>query len=253
MGGPAQATEAGPLHIEYNQRMSAALGLLRLQHVDSRIDQLESELGRIRSQLEDNLVETAARQAVVAAETEQREAEVGRMAAEQQAKSQRGKLQQAESALYGGSVRNPKELQDLQADVASLRKRLATLDQAEVAWMERLDAAEERCTLAIRHLDQVLTGRRAEQGQLVHQQSEILLRRDNFEAERRAAAEAISAQWLELYDGLRKSRRGVAVAEVSDGACAACGTSLTAALQQSARHAADLVLCPSCGRILYGD
>lgn len=240
-------------HIAYNQRMSAALGLLRLQQVDGRIDLLESELGRIRSELENNAVAATARRAMEAAEAEQREAEAGRMDAEQRARSQRSKLQQAEAALYGGSVRNPKELQDLQADVVSLRKHLATLDQAEVAWMERLDVAEKRSLFASQELDRVTGALRAEHAKLADRQIEILKHKEDFQAERQAAAEAISARWLEVYDELRRSKRGVAVAEISDGACAACGTGLTAALQQSARHAAELVLCPSCGRILYGD
>jgi len=56
---------------------------------------------------------------------------------------------------------------------------------------------------------------------------------------------------LERYEALRQQRRGVAVAEIRDNACDACGTTLTAALQQSARHAAELVHCPTCGRILF--
>ena len=47
--------------------------------------------------------------------------------------------------------------------------------------------------------------------------------------------------------------KGLDVAQIADGACEACGTALTAALQQSARHASVLTYCPSCGRILYGD
>jgi predicted nucleic acid-binding Zn-ribbon protein len=233
--------------------MSAALGLLRLQYVDSQLDQLENELGRIRLKLKDDLVESAARQAVESAESEQREAEASRGAAERQAKTQRTKLQHAESQLYGGSVRNPKELQDLQADVASLRKHLATLDQAELDWMERLEAAEERFRQARQQLDHVMTAQGVEKEILARQEAEFLSRRNSLEVERRAAAESVSAPWLELYGGLRRARAGIAVAEVQDAACAACGTSLSAALQQSARHAADLVLCPSCGRILYAE
>jgi predicted nucleic acid-binding Zn-ribbon protein len=56
---------------------------------------------------------------------------------------------------------------------------------------------------------------------------------------------------LEMYENLRQQKRGVAIAEISDNACAACGTTLTAALQQSARSATTLTHCPSCGRILY--
>jgi hypothetical protein len=232
--------------------MSAALGLLRLQQVDSRLDQLEDKLECIRAELENEAETAAARQAFEVAQSEQQEAERARLAAERQTGSQRNKLQQAESTLYGGSVRNPKELQDLQTDVASLKRRLSALEDAELECMEKLEAAEVHRRDALERLDQVLSRAKARQGTLVEQQSGLVRSRENLEAERAAAVGAVDGRLLETYESLRRSRRGVAVAEVSDSACSACGTVLTPALQQSARHATELVHCPSCGRILYG-
>ncbi|MGZ9220523.1 MAG: C4-type zinc ribbon domain-containing protein [Anaerolineales bacterium] len=40
---------------------------------------------------------------------------------------------------------------------------------------------------------------------------------------------------------------------MSDGSCAACGTTLTPSQQQIARSTSQLIYCPSCGRILYAD
>jgi uncharacterized protein len=237
--------------IEYNRCMSAALGLLRLQQVDSRIDHLEAELGRIGSELENNALAAAARQDLAASEEEQKQAEEGRLEAERLASAVRTKLHQAEASLYGGTVRNPKELQDLQADVASLKKHLITLDAGEIAWMERLEAADTRCRNASTHLNEVLLGLEADHSRLRQRQSELMRTKESLLSEREATAEAVSTTWRDIYDGLRRTRRGVAVAAVEDGTCAACGTALTAALQQNVRHAQDLNFCPSCGRILY--
>ncbi|MFH1184403.1 MAG: C4-type zinc ribbon domain-containing protein [Chloroflexota bacterium] len=232
--------------------MSAALGLLRLQQVDSRLDQLESKLEGTRAELENDAEVAAARRTFEAAQAEQEEAERRRLAAEMQASSQRRKLQHAESALYGGSVRNPKELQDLQADVASLKRHLAALEEAELGWMEKLESAERQCGAARDRLDQDLGRAQSAESRLLAQQASLLRTKESLQAERSAAVSAISERLLETYENLRGSRRGVAVAEVNDNACGACGTVLTAALQQSARHATQLVHCPSCGRILYG-
>ncbi|MFN2235225.1 MAG: C4-type zinc ribbon domain-containing protein [Anaerolineales bacterium] len=46
-------------------------------------------------------------------------------------------------------------------------------------------------------------------------------------------------------------RAGVAVAKVEDRACKACGSTLTASLNQAARSPSQIVFCDSCGRILY--
>jgi predicted nucleic acid-binding Zn-ribbon protein len=47
------------------------------------------------------------------------EAEVGR---------QKVKIEQSESNLYSGNVKNPKELQDLQNEIAALKRYLITLE-----------------------------------------------------------------------------------------------------------------------------
>ena len=239
--------------IEYNRCMSAALSLLRLQQVDSRIDHLEAELGHITSELDDNSLAAAARQALKSAEDEQAQAEAGRLGAEGLATVLRNKLQQAEASLYGGTVRNPKELQDLQAEVASLKKHLITLDADEIAWMEKLEVADASIRDARAHLESVLLGSESEHGQLRERQSELLVAKESLLSERAATADAVKIDWRKIYDGLRQTRRGVAVAAVEDGACAACGTALTPAMQQNVRHAQDLVHCPSCSRILYAD
>jgi len=231
--------------------MSAALGLLRLQQVDSRIDQSEDKLGQIRAELENDAEAAAARQALKTAEEELQAAESGRLAAETQATAQRLKLRQAESSLYGGAVRNPKELQDLQADVVSLKKHLSTLEESELGWMVKLEAAEVRSRDAHERLQQVSTSLEVSHSRLLSQQAELARAKMDLQAERTAAVTAVAVPFLDSYEVLRRSRRGIAVAEVADNACGACGTALTAALQQSARHAAELVYCPSCGRILY--
>lgn len=233
--------------------MSAALGLLRLQQVDSRIDHLEAELGRITVELENNELAAAARQALGTAQDEQNQAEERRQQAEKEASVVRLKLQQAEASLYGGSVRNPKELQDLQAEVASLKKHLVLLDADEVAWMEKLETADASSRAASAQLDAVMLGLEAEHAKLRQRQSELLRAKENLLSERGATADAVRDSWRGSYDTLRRTRRGVAVVAIEDGACGACGTALTPAMQQNVRHAQDLTFCPSCGRILYAD
>ena len=232
--------------------MSAALGLMRLQQVDTRIDQVQQSLDRIRAELEDDAEVTVAHMELEAAEAARLEAELQRQEAEAQANSVRNKMQQAESSLYGGKVHNPKELQDLQADVASLKRHMTTLESTELSWMENLEEAEGLSVRARQKLEEAVDRARARSSRLLEEQAGLQRARQDLQAEREAASGAVAPRLLDAYEQLRRSRRGVAVAEVRDNACGACGTTLTAALQQSARHAPELVNCPSCGRILYG-
>jgi predicted nucleic acid-binding Zn-ribbon protein len=76
---------------------------------------------------------------------------------------------------------------------------------------------------------------------------------ERFSSERNAVIKDLAAHAIQDYEQLRKQRRGIAVTTVSDSACAACGTTLTASQQQSARSTNQLFHCPSCGRILYAN
>ncbi|HUI90216.1 MAG TPA: C4-type zinc ribbon domain-containing protein [Anaerolineales bacterium] len=231
--------------------MSASLGLFRLQQIDSQIGQIETRLAEIQKVLEDDAKLREARELVGAAEEEQRAAERAQHQSEDDAQSQQIKIQQAESSLYGGTVRNPKELQDLQADVGTLKKHLATLEELELQDMLRTENAQAAVKEAQGELSRVEMQRSKEHSRSFEEKESLTLELNRLQSEREAAVGAIAADRLKIYDELRQLRRGVAVAEVSDNACGACGITLTAAIQQTARHASELVHCPACGRILY--
>jgi predicted nucleic acid-binding Zn-ribbon protein len=231
--------------------MSAALGLLRLQQIDSRLSQIHGRLERIRETLENDAELAAAREGVERSQAKQHESERARRSAEAEAEAQQVKIQLAESSLYGGAVHNPKELQELQADVASLKKHLAAIEDHELESMVSLEAAQQALAVERERVEQVQARFDQEHGKLMAEQSDLLRDEADLEAERQAAVSAVAPKLLETYEDLRRTRRGLAVAEVTENACGACGTVLTAALQQNARHAAQLIPCPSCGRILY--
>ena len=231
--------------------MSAALGLYRLQQVDSQIDHAQSRLKIIRQTLENDAELRAASEQATSAEKQLREAERLLKQTELEVEKQRLKLQQTEASLYGGLVHNPKELQDLQKDVASLKRHLETLEDRELEAMQVVENAEKNEQIAKAALQQV-TASRGDQFRELTNESEILNKDlDRFSSERSAVVKDLASQAIQTYDQLRKQRRGIAVTTVSDSACAACGTTLTASQQQSARSTSQLFYCPSCGRILY--
>ncbi len=231
--------------------MSASLGLFRLQKVDSRISQIEMRLARIRETLDDDADLRAAGERVKNAETNQHTAERALHQLEAEAQDQQIKIQQAEASLYGGSIHNPKELQDFQADVNSLKKQLASLEERQLEAMLTLETTQAELKTQQLALENVQAQAGSERQHLIDEQSQLMRDMESLQAERQAAVSAVADELLKTYEALRQQRRGIAVAEVADNTCAACGTTLTAALQQSARHTNELVRCPSCGRILY--
>jgi uncharacterized protein len=235
----------------YNRIMSAALGLYRLQQVDSKMDQANARLKAIQQTLDNDEELRRFTERCTAAENRYNEAERLLKQSEQDMEKQRIKLQQTEASLYGGLVHNPKELQDLQKDVVSLKKHLETLEERELEAMEASENAEEALRAAQDDLER-LKASRGVQFQGLAEESTVLKRDiERLSSERLAVIQDLKPPGLNSYEQLRKLRRGLAVTTLSDGACAACGTTLTPSQQQNAHSTSQLFFCPSCGRILY--
>jgi predicted nucleic acid-binding Zn-ribbon protein len=231
--------------------MSASLGLYRLQQVDRQIDRARAQLDIIHKTLENDAELRDALARVETAQTEHHRARHELKNAEAETQGQKVKIEQAESSLYGGKVQNPKELQDLQKDVASLRKHLATLEERELDSMQQAESAELVLQEARSQLEQLQSRRGNEHRKLLDDQTGHVKDLERLGEEREASVNPIESGLLAIYNDLRKQKRGVAVTDFSDNTCAACGSSLNAAIQQNAKSSKQLAYCPTCGRILY--
>ena len=233
--------------------MSAALGLYRLQQVDSQMDQIQTRLKAIQQTLENDVELRAATGQHAAAESQHKDADRALKHSEAEVEKQRLKIEQAEASLYGGHVHNPKELQDLQKDVASLKRHLTTLEERELEAMIAAETAEKELQAAQIDLERVRSSL-GDQNRGLTQESESLHKNlERLNTERQAVIGNVAQQAVITYEQLRQQRRGIAVTTLSDSACAACGTTLTPSQQQSARSTSQLFHCPSCGRILYAN
>lgn len=233
--------------------MSASLGLYRLQQVDRQMDRARAELESIRKTLENDAELQAAFARLKQAQDENHRAHHEMKNAEAEVEAQKIKMEQVESSLYGGSVKNPKELQDLQKDAASLKKHLAALEERQLEAMVKAEEAETALQDAASALENIQSRLGEEHKKLIETQSSLKKQMESLADEREAALAPIESETLRIYEGLRIQKHGVAVTEVEDGACASCGTTINAALQQNARSQKQLAVCPSCGRILFAN
>jgi len=231
--------------------MSASLSLHRLQQVDRQIDQVQTRLAAIRKIMENDVELRDALSRVDTAKAEYQTASRGLKQSELDAQAQQIKIQQTDASLYSGSVHNPKELQDLQNEIAALKRHLSTLEERELEAMQKAESTETTLKQATTNLELIQAKRGNEHHKLFDEQAALSKDMERLSSERQATISAVESQILEKYEVLRQQKRGIAVAEVSDNSCMACGTNLTASLQQNARSVSKLELCPSCGRILY--
>jgi predicted nucleic acid-binding Zn-ribbon protein len=233
--------------------MSASLGLHRLQQVDRQIDQARLQLESIRQTLENDIELREALNNLENAQSANHHAHHELKNAEAEVEAQKIKIEQSESSLYGGKVQNPKELQDLQKDIVSLKKHLATLEERELEAMIKAENTENNLQSTKTRLELIQARLGNEHKKLLTDQSALTIKLEQFTEEREAALAPIENSMLQIYENLRQLKHGVAIAEVSDNSCASCGATITASLQQNARSQKQLANCPSCGRILYAN
>jgi predicted nucleic acid-binding Zn-ribbon protein len=128
--------------------------------------------------------------------------------------------------------------------VSSLEDRLlALLDDVEAA--EAAAAAAEAA-----HAEIEATWKR-QQAELAESRRALEAESTRLNARRTEVAAQSDAASLRTYDGLRRTRGGLAVVPVQQRTCQGCRITLPSSEEQKARLSNDLVTCNSCGRILY--
>jgi len=231
--------------------MSQPFKLFRLQQLDSQLDRARARLTEIETTLSQDEV---LRQAQVEADNAAADLAVARKSlrhSEDNVAQQRIKIEQAEAALYGGKVRNPKELQDLQNDTAALKRYRSVLEDRQLEAMMAEEDALANSSAAIARLEKVRSDSAERDDLLLSEKSRLLQEVSHIEEERQAASASIDASDLALYEKLRTQRRGIAVSKITNKACSACGSTINAALLDAARSPNQLSRCDVCGRILY--
>jgi predicted nucleic acid-binding Zn-ribbon protein len=232
--------------------MSQTLSLYRLQQIDSQLDRTQIRMQTIQKTLEDDTELHLAKERADSTRVICQSADQALKQAEADAQSQRIKIEQTEASLYGGKGHSPKELLDLQNDVAALKRHLIMLEDIQ---LEAMLSAEKSMSAQQTARTDLLAAQNhsSEQNRGLHEEQATLQKElEKLFAERAAVAGQIPPDALSLYDRLRQQRRGIAVAVISESSCSACGSGLSAAQMQSSRASGQIALCPSCGRILYG-
>ncbi len=233
--------------------MSIALLLYRLQQIDSRLSQVTPRLHSVQSSLANNAELDGAARQLTSAQTALNLAEKALKEAEYESTNQRIKLEQVESSLYSGRIKNPKELQDLEHEIVSLKRQLGILDDKQLKIMMEVEEAVAVRETAKKGSEiiqgKVITENAALRNELLTLQKDV----ENLITQRNAVLPAIDAASLNLYDSLRLKRSGLAVSQVIENSCDTCGSSLTPGYAQSVRTSSQLILCPMCGRILYSN
>ena len=231
--------------------MTSVPELYALQGLDLALAAARAALADVHTRLEEPEELATAREAEKERQEAARVAEHQFKEREFEADELRRKTEPIEQRLYQGGVRNPKELEDLQLDLDSLKRRRSELEDQALEAMDALEQAQQALSDAQRELQQLTEAREAEVIELHDKQASLEREIETVDEDRSRQAARIDEKLLGLYDRLSTSRQGRAVAKVEGGACQGCRISLPINLVQRARGGGEPVQCSSCERILY--
>jgi len=162
------------------------------------------------------------------------------------------KKTQSESNLYSGKVVNPKELQDIQQEIESLGKTISKLEDDLLNLMISLEEAEIALEEAKTEYRKTLSDYETQKSLLIGEKTKLDSQIQNLQIKKNSLISQIDPSTLNVYNSLRESKNGIAVAHLQDDSCTSCGTYLTPSQCQQARSPNTLFFCPNCGRIVYG-
>ena len=235
--------------------MAALEDLLVVQEHDSASDRLRHRKETLPSQARLGEVEQAlAALEATMADVAGRRDEVGRRQQrhEDELASIEAKIGEVEKRLYSGAVTVPRELQAMEADVASLKRHRSEIEDRVLEAMQDREPLDGEFS----NLSEQSSGLEAEAEQL---RGTIATETKEIDAElateleaRAAAAAAIPDDLMSQYERLRATQGGVGAARLVNGRCSGCHLTLPATELDRLKHqnADTLVLCDQCGRIL---
>ncbi len=233
--------------------MSRSASLLQLQSIDLELDAAHARLRAIAVALGDDPAVKQAQRELVEAQAQLHAARIAVQNLEFDGQTLGQKIAEVDGRMYSGVVTSPKELQDLQNEAASLKRRRAALEEKQFDALLAAESAETRHVETQHRLEGAEATAAQAHGNLLEERERLLTSVARLETNRDAAAASIPPVDLDLYGRLRQSKKGRAVSQLDEGACTACGVAPSSSRIQDARQGNDLILCGNCGRILCAD
>jgi hypothetical protein len=229
MSLPGQLHKLQQIDIELEKNQQIVAETIRQLNEDRALVTAESELTRQKQQLV--------------------EAKKKQKSAEWELEDLQERINHLNNKLYDGTVKNPKELVNIEHEAESLKGRLSTKEDKLLELMSQVEEMETKVKTGTKEFQQLKEEWQQKQENLNRGKVEVDTVLTTLAKNRRELTQQISPEALNLYEQI-KLTKGQAVAKVEQGRCQGCRITLPISRWQKAR-AGDLVQCNNCQRILY--
>ena len=223
--------------------------LYELQELDTDIEHTEQTLDLKTGQLGKRDALDDAQNTLAAEQKHLEELKHARRDTEGQVDDILNKITAAEKQLYGGTIKNPKELSNLQHEINNFKAISDPLENKALEIIEQVEAAEHKVAALTADYSRLEEEWHRQQKQLAADIELLNKTLADLREKRRQLVDQIEPPAVSLYERIRRQKKQ-AVAKVEQGICRTCRISLSASALQKARSGQP-VLCGSCGRILF--
>jgi predicted nucleic acid-binding Zn-ribbon protein len=230
--------------------MSIATQLYRLQVIDLAIAQKRKRIQEIDTLLSSDERILAARQSLDAAEKVLKPWQTRARDLDLEIKSIAQKIKLTDDNLYSGKVKNPKEMAEMQEEIAALQRHQRQLEDELLEAMMKTDEGQDEVAAAQQSLTDTQSEQVSAHAELHAEKQQLEAELVGLETQRAAGAAAIDATSLKAYEALRPRKAGRAVALLKGNSCSACAIQQTTMMVQQVQMGKGLIYCASCGRIL---
>lgn len=230
--------------------MPQAEALYRLQQVDLQIIRLTRRLSEIAIALKNNETIQGAQTQLDAVQERLKPQRKAARDLELEIQTNTQKAKTTEDRLYSGSVKNPKELQEMQQEIESLKRRHAELEDELLEQMMLVEDTEAELAARQQDLNTAQTDWENQHRDLLAEQQQITSEVERLQTQREQALKPVAPESLKLYEGMKGKKANQPVAALQGSSCTVCGIEQTVTIAQEVRRGEKLVPCLNCGRIL---
>ncbi|NIM04266.1 MAG: hypothetical protein GTN69_04390 [Armatimonadetes bacterium] len=218
------------LDIEVDRRKKSLAGLDDGASAKVEVDRLTAELSEVEAKRKET-------------ETEYHDRDIALKGIEE-------KKKKAQDLMYSGKVSNPRELEDLQKEVAMFDKEIDKLSTRVLELMDEQEVvqkkeAESQAALAEaqKTLEEVVSRYETTSSRL---KEEIT----SLQSQREALVKDIPKPLMRRYEQIQSSRGVLAAVAMKSGVCDGCHVTLPSHLLEAVQASKSPQTCESCGRLL---
>jgi len=217
--------------MQANTKLKSLPEIEQLLHIDKRITAATEELATVKAEADQIALELRRGEVDVETVTD--------------------RIKKDEARLASGNA-TPKELEQLQHEVGTLKKRQETLEEIELEIMVRSEAINARTNTLTTDLASLETLKAEINQRLTTASGEINTVITNKRSDREKVVVKIEKPLIDLYEKIRTASGGVAAAALVGNKCNGCNLAINAVeMQRIKTLPADEVLrCEECRRIL---